>query len=337
MTTDSNNPMPTHATPPGGSHSLLARLDAWMAENPWHPRATPFFVYMIGMLIGQLVYAGAFGMPELPALIPVIYTIQVGIVCWLLWRYRKLLPELNIKFHWLAVPTGVGLMFAWVYLGYASNWIVAQVVHVPGLGEVAAWLVPTYDQLPGNTSDKHAFTDNRDTLGDAWYWSTMSLRLLGMSIAVPLFEELWVRSAVLRGAFHAGKTKVAFIQLTSDLPIIGEWVSDTQAGKDAAKQPPMFTQQLIEYRVGQISLFAIVFSTLVFMLAHTRRDYMGCIACGVVWCLLVWWTNKPKQGQTWADQPPGGRYGLGPIVWSHGITNATLWYWTIYTNDWQFL
>lgn len=308
-----------------------------MAQNPWHPRATPFFVYMIGLLVGQLAYAGAFGMPELPMLIPVIYTLQVAIVAALLWRYRKLLPELNIKFHWLAVPTGVGLCFAWVYLGYASNWAAHQLTGLAGVGDVVAWLVPTHDQLPGNTSDKHSFTDNRAALGDAWYWSTMSLRLLGMSIVVPLFEELWVRSAVLRGAFTAGKTKVAFIQLASDLPAIGEWVSGTKAGQAAAKAPAMFTVQLKENAVGRISLFAVVFSTLVFMLAHARRDYMGCIACGVVWCLLVWWTNRPKQGETWADQPAGGRYGLGPIVWSHGITNAALWLWTIQTGDWQFL
>lgn len=308
-----------------------------MAENPWHPRATPFFVYMIGLLAGQLIYAGAFGMPEMPVLIPFVYTVQVGIVVFLLWRYRRLLPELNIRFHWLAVPTGIGLMFAWVYLGYASNWLAHQLVGTPVVGDAAAWLVPTHEHLPANPSDQHAFTDNRASLGDAWYWTTMSLRLLGMSIAVPLFEELWVRSAVLRGAFSAGKTKTAVLQLASDLPLIGEWVSNSKAGRRAAQEPPMFTRQLQQTAVGQISLFAVAFSTLVFMLAHARRDYLGCIACGVVWCWLVWWTNRPKKGESWADQPPGGRYGLGPIVWSHGITNAALWYWTIHTGDWQFL
>jgi hypothetical protein len=308
-----------------------------MAENPWHPRATPFFVYMIGLLVGGLVHGGMFGFPELPVLIPFIYTIQVGVVCWLLWRYRALLPELNVKFHWLAVPTGVGLMYAWVYLGYASNLASHHLQTLPTVGETIGWLIPTDADDPLSKTAEHSINDNKAALGDAWYWTTMSLRLLGMSIAVPLFEELWVRSAVLRGALRAGKTKIAFLQLASDMPIIGEWVSETRAGKAAAQQPPMFTQQLVEHRVGQITLFAVCFSTLVFMLAHNRRDYLGCIACGVVWCLLVWWTNKPKKGQTWADQPPGGRYGLGPIVWSHGITNACLWAWTLQTGDWQFL
>jgi hypothetical protein len=322
-----------------------------MAENPWHPRATPFFVYMIGILIGGLIYDGSFGMPEVPVLIPVIYTIQVGIVVALLWRYRALLPELNIKFHWLAVPTGIGLCFAWVYLGYASNWAVHQLQGIPTVGEFAAWLVPTHEQFPthagdwfvpteqssANLTSDNSIHNNRAPLGDAWYWSTMSLRLLGMSIAVPLFEELWVRSAVLRGGFSAGKTKTAFLQLASDLPIVGDLVSETKAGQRAAKEPPMFTRQLQETAVGRISLFAVCFSTLVFMLAHARRDYLGCIACGVVWCLVVWWTNKPKKGETWADQPAAGRYGLGPIVWSHGITNAALWAWTLQTGDWQFL
>lgn len=322
-----------------------------MAENPWHPRATPFFVYMIGILVGSLVYDGAFGLPEIPLLIPFIYTLQVGIVVALLWRYRALVPELNFKFHWLAVPTGIGLCFAWVYLGYASNWAVHQLQGIPRLGEFAAWFVPSYQQFPthagdwfmptqassANLSTDNNMYNNRAPLGETWYWSTMSLRLLGMSIAVPLFEELWVRSAVLRGGFSAGKTKTAFLQLASDLPIVGDLVSDTKAGQRAMKAPPMFTEQLQQTPVGRISLFAVVFSTLVFMLAHTPRDYAGCIACGVVWCGLLWWTNKPKQGETWADRLPGGRYGLGPIVWSHGITNAALWLWTIQTDDWQFL
>jgi hypothetical protein len=29
--------------------------------------------------------------------------------------------------------------------------------------------------------------------------------------------------------------------------------------------------------------------------------------------------------------------GLGPVVWTHGITNAALWAYTLYTDDWRFL
>lgn len=321
-----------------------------MAANPWHPRATPFFVYIIGILLGMLITDGAFGMPELPTLIPVVYTVQVGLVVFLLWRYRALLPELNIRFHWLAIPTGVGLLFAWIYLGYATIWVSRALADVPVLSDVAGYLVDpqlpispaearelTAQRQAQGLAEPNAILNGKGNIGEGWYWTTMSLRLLGMSIAVPLFEELWVRSAVLRGTFSPAKTKVAILQFAQDLPIIGDSIAQTEAAKRAAQQPPMFTEQLRETRVGQITFFSIAISTIVFMLAHQRRDYLGCVACGVVWCWLVWYTNKPKKGETWDDQPPGGRIGLGPIVWSHGITNATLWAWTIYTGDWQFL
>lgn len=339
-----NRPTPN---PPGPApDSNLAALDRWMAANPWHPRATPFFVYMILILVGGFLTDGVFGLPDLTALKPAVYTVQVGLVVFLLWRYRDLLPELNIKFHWLAVPTGVGLLFAWVYLGYFTIELSRAVQDVPGLNRVAAFLVDP--SLPTSPAEAQALLDDgkakpswirdgRVTYGDAWFWTTMSLRLLGMSIVVPLFEELWVRSAVLRGVFSPAKTRLALIQLACDFPLIGDYLSQTEAGKRAAQAPPMFTQQLSETRVGQVTLFAVVVSTIVFMAAHQRRDYLGCVACGVVWCGLVWYTNKPKRGETWADQPPGGRYGLGPIAWSHGITNAALWAWTLYTNDWQYL
>jgi hypothetical protein len=34
----------------------------------------------------------------------------------------------------------------------------------------------------------------------------------------------------------------------------------------------------------------------------------------------------------------GGRQmGLGPVIWAHGLTNAALWGYTLYTGDWRFL
>lgn len=335
--TDTPKPPASSSPPPGPPQGALAKLDAWMEANPWNPRATPFFVYVLGLLAAQMIAGGSFGLPKLTLIEPAIYTVQVGLVVFLLIRYRHLLPELNIKFHWLAVPTGVGLLLAWVYLGYFSNWMADQLSGMPGIGAYASWIVPTHEQLPGNTSNKHSFTDNRETYGEVWFWASMSLRLIGMSLVVPLFEELWVRSAVLRGMFDPRKTWTAIIQLASDMPIIGEPISQSKVGQRAAQAEPMFTEQLNENRVGQISFFAIIASTVIFMLAHQRRDYLGCIACGVVWCWLVWITNKPKKGETWADQPPGGRMGIGPIAWSHGITNALLWSWTLWTDDWQFL
>jgi len=46
----------------------------------------------------------------------------------------------------------------------------------------------------------------------------------------------------------------------------------------------------------------------------------------LVWCALVWWTNRGSH-----------RLGLGPVIWSHAITNALLWGYTIWSGDWQFI
>jgi hypothetical protein len=35
--------------------------------------------------------------------------------------------------------------------------------------------------------------------------------------------------------------------------------------------------------------------------------------------------------------PASGRLGLGPIIWSHGLTNALLWLYTLTSDDWRFL
>ncbi len=279
-----------------------------MAVSSWRPRLIPFAVYIvmlavIGFVADYSLYAYTAG-----------YALQCGLVLALLIRYRKLTPELNLRFHWLAVPTGLGLLFAWVYLGYLTNILTGE------------WSGP----LPANAHLAEPSTLQKMRDIPALFWTTMVLRLLGMSIVVALFEELFTRSLILR-AFHRAKpTAIGFVQFAHDMPIIGEWVMHTRLGQWAAIQPPMFSKQLNETAVGHLTTFAVVFSTLVFMLNHMPRDYLGCIACGVVWCLLLGWTNR-------AALPASKRLGLGPIVWSHGITNAALWSWTLYIGDWQFL
>jgi membrane protease YdiL (CAAX protease family) len=292
-----------------GPQNLLGRLDALMESSPWYPRVLPFAVYIVALpLIGIAADAALWAYP-------VGYAIQCGLVLWLLWRYRRLTPELNLKFHWLALPTGVALVFAWVELGYLSIWLSG--------GTLGPERVATGEAAPTMLEEMRAALP-------AVFAISMGLRLFGMSVVVSLFEELFTRSLLLR-AFHRWRpSKVGLLQFLADLPVVGEQVERTEAGRAAMNAPPMFTKQLIETPVGAITAFSVAVSTLVFMLNHMPRDYLGCVACGVVWCWLVWYTNRSK---AWRDRP----LGLGPIIWSHGITNAGLWAWTLYTGDWQFL
>ena len=80
---------------------FLARMDRWMAAHPWHPRVVPLLVYLV------LLMVIGFARDSYPVSYPFLYTFQCLLVCWLMWRYRKLTPELNVKFHWLCIPVGV--------------------------------------------------------------------------------------------------------------------------------------------------------------------------------------------------------------------------------------
>ncbi|MEO0514227.1 MAG: CPBP family glutamic-type intramembrane protease [Planctomycetota bacterium] len=352
----------TSSTPDSSSASPQPKpregFDGWVRSNPWHPRIAPFFCWIVFMTVAQFL-------PEAftPAK-PFLYIAQCVATLWLMWHYRKLTPELTLRFHWLAIPTGVGLLVAWVVLGYAMagelGWRWTQAV--AGQWDAAFGPAIPYDTLgvePGRFGPDldaeggiipHPIQDQIAATPVLGYLA-LGLRLVGMALIVPLFEEMFIRSAMLRGLHRPGPTFAGLLQFASDLPGVGDWISQTRAGQNANAQPPALTKQLNDTPLGAVTVFAIIASTIVFMASHQPRDWPGCIACGIVWCALVWWTNRPRpqKGETWdtirirpEHQDDGtahntGRLGLGPVAWSHGITNALLWGYTVMWNDWRFL
>ena len=350
-------PPPSQASAPAANPAAHGSgFDGWIRSNPWHPRIAPFFCWIIFLAITGFL-------PEsLAPAQPLIYTLQCVATVWLLWTYRKLTPELTLRFHWLAIPTGVFLLIAWVVLAYAMagelgyRWQQFTAGSLKGafgpfpyaeLGLTPGRFGPELDAagqvLPHDTQ---LLIQSHPALG----YLSLGLRLLGMSLIVPLFEELFIRSAMLRGLQRPGPTFRGLLQFASDLPVVGDAIARSKAGQQANAQPSQLTAQLESVPVGMISVFAIAASTFVFMLSHAIRDWPGCIACGVVWCLLLWWVNRPRpaKGETWesirirpgwADDSASnrGRLGLGPVSWSHGITNALLWGYTLAWNDWRFL
>lgn len=318
-----SEPQTLHPMSSAVSQGLLAPLDRWVAANPWHPRLLPLVVYIAMLMV--IDFGRGWSLYTYPAL----YALQCGLVAWLLWRYRRLTPELTLRFHWLAIPTGLGLCWAWIELG----------------GLMIAWS----DRFDYSLGEPHYFQTMLDT-SPPLAWSSLVLRLLGMSLLVPLFEELFTRSAMLRGLHRPRATGVGLIQLVQDIPLIGEWVGETRLGRRAAAAPPMFTRQLLETPLGRLSVFGVAASTAIFMANHAPRDWAGCIACGLVWCGLLWYTNPgARQRREAEDAPPRSSLlalrpsrprrplGLGPIIWSHGITNAALWAYCVYTGDWQWM
>lgn len=310
--------------------SKLAALDTMMAEHVWHPRFIPFLAYLLLLTITGFVsesWAWTY---------PFFYVLQCSVVVWMLWRYRKLIPELTIKFHWLAIPVGVGVAYAWIWIGMVIEES-AQVSH-DGLGTFTQnlnqfILTPeSANVLPGPTAESFHFQDiNNSTekmfdqingVSPALYWTAFVLRLIGMSLIVPLFEELFIRSLILRSMSNLKQTGTGIMQLLLDFPGIGDKLMNTQAGQRSENAPPMFTKQFNETRLGKLTVFGVFASTLIFAVNHVPRDYLGCVMCGLAYCLLLAATYKK---------------GLGPVCWAHGITNACLWYYTLHTDDWRFL
>ncbi len=297
-----------------------------MAQHPWHPRLVPFAVYGAFLLLVGLARE------HVPMLYPVLYVMQCGTVCALLWRYRKLLPELNLKFHWLAVPVGAVVFFGWVWLGMTYNALffdattlgddaVESQPGVPSMVGLLQWMLQPDKPLPSAWAGDPGKTFF-ETLPMQVAWVTMVLRLIGMTIVVSLFEELFIRSLILRSFLKPRPTAIGLLQVFYDLPLIGDLLERTGLGQRAHKHGPVFGPEFLRNPLGQLTVFGVMVSSLIFMLSHLPRDWAGCLFCGVMYCLLLRATRDK---------------GLGPVVWAHAITNGLIWVYTLRTGDWQFL
>jgi len=301
----SDQATPDPAPPPrrsAGDQSRRARIDRWMAENPWHPRLIPCLLYV-------LLLAPVAALSERwPQWYVVGYVVQCLMVAAILWRYRALTDELTLRFHWLAVPTGVIVAAAWIGIGDAMR-----------------------QAYPSAEVAQHLF----ERLSEPMRGISLGVRLLGMSLLVPIFEELLIRSLILRSFAVPRWTGRALLGAMQELPMIGEWLTlrgwspashAPSATTDLSHVPATFADCFRATPMGKVTFFGAVVSTLFFMLNHLPVDWPGCIFCGVAYCALVAATHR-------RGSPPG----LGPVIWAHGITNALLWAYCVWLGDWRFM
>lgn len=262
-----------------------------MAEHPWHPRVLPYILYVL-LLLATFSLRQHWGWLFIPA-----YVIQCGLVAAMLWRYRRLTPELNLRFHWLALPTGVGVFLVWI-----------------ALGQYMVLLFPnTFDDTGWNYYQHMSRPVAHVALG---------FKLLGMSLLVPLFEELFARSLLLRSFSSFRQTAIGLLQFLHDMPVLGDWIMNTSLGSRAGRHAPVFGRQFERTAMGVLTPAGLLVSTVIFTSGHVMRDWPGAVFCALAYSLLLALTRHK---------------GLGPVVWAHGLTNALIWFYTLYSGDWMFM
>ena len=290
---------PDHNTRRYSRSGAIVELDRWMHQSPWHPRVAPFAAYVLLMPLTDFFrHHYMWGAPA-------IYLLQCVLVGLMLWRYRKLTAELTVTFDWRAVPVGLFVAAAWIGVGLL---MVELGLHL------AEWFPSMFKGDP----TKHYL----ETYGPDLRSVAMPIRLLGMAVLVPLFEELFVRSLLLRALSSFRYTGVGILQVLGDLPLVGSWFMQTDLARRADRHKTVFTTQFERTELGSVTLFGFIASTFLFASYHAPRDWAGCVICAAAYCALLHFTRNK---------------GLGPVAWAHGVTNAALWAYVWTTGDWQFL
>lgn len=275
----------------------MAGIDRWAAAHPFHVRVLPLIVYVALIpLIGLARDLHESGIGH-----PIAYIIQCAMPAYLIFRYRKLMPELNLKFHFIAIPVGLVSAYVWIELGKWMGQINPERWGEPGMS---------------------FFNEMNETVA----WVAFCLRLLGMTIVVGLVEEVFFRSALMRGLHRPIPTRDALVQILTDIPVLGSYLTNFKAIRKIDKQRNLLLNEFNNNPLGVISFFNLIVVGMIWSTVHMMRDWPGTIFCAFTFGFVVYWTNRGDK-----------KLGLGPAVWTHAITNAGLWGYTFYFDDWRFL
>lgn len=274
----------------------LGKLDRWVESSPFLPRAVPFFAFVLMLMpIGMAYDWDARSYPFMVA-------IQAILVVFFMWRYRRYTPEITLSLHWSAVVAGVLGFFAWVGLRFG----LIELFGESWRGEPDVF----FDDMPPEFA-----------------WTSLIYRLVVTAMFVPVLEEVFFRSALLRSLQDRKTAKIAAVQFLEDLPVIGDMVMGTKASEQAIGEREPLTKAFNATPLGRVTPFAIGINIVLWcLLSHLIRDWPGTVACGLLFIWVTWLTNRGER-----------KMGLGPVIWAHGITNAMIVWYTIQYNDWQFL
>lgn len=155
-------------------------INKWQKEA-WYPYVVPFGLFI------ALTWLGSSVLPEHAYMVYIIKTLLVG---WLLWSFRKRFAELVLStkpIDWVAgVGAGVITLFIWV----APEGI------LPGIGE-------------NNGFDPYSFG-----LGKILTSVVIFFRIAGAAVVVPVMEELFWRSFIMRWLIDADFLKIQLGRFT---------------------------------------------------------------------------------------------------------------------------
>lgn len=160
----------------------MGSLRLWLCEHPASLRVLPFALYIAFLVLAGVVDKS----PEMLAAFDarLIYTCKVACVALLLaffWRHYEELAKFKLQLHealWSAA-VGIGVFLLWITLD--QGWM--------SFGLPAGY-------------------DPRNQSGDI-DWSLALPRLLGATLAVPVMEELFWRSFMLRWIADPGFSNIS--------------------------------------------------------------------------------------------------------------------------------
>jgi len=155
-----------------------------------YPYVIPMLGYLVLTTVEGYLPAGADGRPS-PTWYPLAYAAKVAIVAALMWAcrstWRDLAPRPSLGALGLAVVLGLLVIVAWV--GLDGHY-------------------PTF----ALTGTRSSFDPN--VLPPAAKWAFVAVRLLGLVVLVPIFEELFWRSFLIRWLVADDFTRVPIGRVT---------------------------------------------------------------------------------------------------------------------------
>jgi CAAX prenyl protease-like protein len=143
----------------------------------WFPYVAPFGAFMV------LTYGGG----HWSSAAHLWYFAKTIVVGTMLWSFRRHYPEIRLP-------------------GAAANWAIAAVA---GGVVLVVWVAPERLLAPLMLGDPTGFNPHAFGLGAGLIWGVIAVRLLGASVVVPVMEELFWRSFLMRYLIHADFQRVA--------------------------------------------------------------------------------------------------------------------------------